>query len=384
MVNLVIEKKKIILIVFGTRPEAIKLAPIIKQFKSRKHYRTLICLTAQHRELVDQVISYFDIKVDIDLNLMTKNQSLEVITAKVLTSMSKIYSNYKPSLVVVHGDTTTTFATSLSAFYNNIPIAHIEAGLRTFNKLSPFPEEFNRLTTSYLSTWHFAPTAISKNNLLKENINEKSILITGNTIVDAVNLCIAKIESEKKTKKIIIEELLNVFPQFLSTQKYILITCHRRENFGKNFKKIQKIIEKLCQKFNFVNFVFPRHLNPNMQPIDSMNNIKNLYVTEPMPYQNFLWLIKNCFFIITDSGGIQEEGATLKKPILILRSNSERPEVIDSGFAKLVGTNEKKIIETFSKLIENQNFYSQMSQNLNPFGDGTASEKITKFIGKKL
>ena len=378
------KKKKVILIVFGTRPEAIKLAPVIKRLESQNKYKVLICLTAQHRELVDQVINYFNIKVDIDLNLMTKNQSLEVITAKILTSMSRIYYKYQPSLVVVHGDTTTTFATSLSAFYNKIPIAHIESGLRTFNKLSPFPEEFNRLITSYLSTWHFAPTKISKSNLLRENINEKNILVTGNTIVDAVNLCVEKIEREQKTKNFIVNELLSVFPKFLSTQKYVLITCHRRENFGDNFKNILKIIEKLCTKFNFINFVFPRHLNPNMQPISSLNNIKNLYITEPMPYQNFIWLVKNCYFIITDSGGIQEEGATLKKPILILRSNSERPEVIDSGFAKLVGVDEEKIIDIFSKLIDNKSFYCQMSENHNPFGNGTSSQKIIKFIEKNL
>ena len=382
--NLLTQKKKIILIVFGTRPEAIKLIPIIKKLKNQKKYKILICLTAQHRELVDQIIDYFKIKVDIDLNLMTKNQSLEGITSRILTSMSKIFLTYKPNLVIVHGDTTTTFATSLSAFYNNIPVAHIEAGLRTFNKFSPFPEEFNRLITSYLTTWHFAPTTISKNNLLNENINEKNILVTGNTIVDAVNLCIEKIENETITKKIIINKLLDVFPKFLSTQKYVLITCHRRENFGINFENIQKIIEKLCNKFDFVNFVFPRHLNPNMQPINSMKNIKNLYIIDPMPYQNFLWLIKNCFLIITDSGGIQEEGATLKKPILILRSNSERPEVVDSGFAKLVGVQEKQIFNIFSRLINDDKFYSHMSQNPNPFGDGTASEKIITFIGKRL
>jgi len=378
------QKKKIILIVFGTRPEAIKLVPIIKKLKNQKKYKILVCLTAQHRELVDQVIDYFKIKIDLDLNLMTENQRLEGITSKILTSMSKIFHDYKPNLVIVHGDTTTTFATSLSAFYNNIPVAHIEAGLRTYNKFSPFPEEFNRFITSYLTTWHFAPTKISKTNLVNENINEKNILVTGNTIVDAVNLCIEKIENDTITKKIIVNELLNVFPKFLSAQKYVLITCHRRENFGVNFKNIQKIIQKLCNKFDFVNFVFPRHLNPNMQPINSIKKIKNLYITDPMPYQNFLWLIKNCFLIITDSGGIQEEGATLKKPLLILRSNSERPEVVDSGFAKLVGVQEEQIFDLFSKLINDDEFYSHMSQNQNPFGDGTASEKIIRFIGKKL
>ncbi|MDA9171674.1 UDP-N-acetylglucosamine 2-epimerase (non-hydrolyzing), partial [Alphaproteobacteria bacterium] len=367
-----------------TRPEAIKLAPIINKLYNEKKYKVLICLTAQHRELVDQVINYFNIKIDFDLNLMTNNQSLEDITAKILVSMSKIYKEYNPNLVIVHGDTTTTFATSLSAFYNNIPIAHIEAGLRTFNKFSPFPEEFNRFTTSYLATWHFAPTEISKYNLMQENINRENIIVTGNTVVDAVNLCIKKVQNDAGLNLDIEKKLIGIFPEFLSTKKYILITCHRRENFGINFQKILQIINKLCVTFPEINFVFPKHLNPNMQPDKLKNNIPNLYIIDPMPYQYFLWLVKNCYLIITDSGGIQEEGATLKKPMLILRSNSERPEVINAGFAKLVGADENKILKYFSKLVVNNLFYSQMSENINPFGDGKASEKIITFIGKKL
>ena len=374
-----------VLLIYGTRPEAIKLAPLIIKMKEKNIFKINICLTAQHRKLVDQVNKYFDIKPDFDLNLMTKNQSLETITSKILISVTKVIKTTKPDLVIVHGDTTTTFASALSAFYNNIPVAHVEAGLRTHNKNSPFPEEFNRFSTSYISKWHFAPTIESKKNLLDERVPNKNILVTGNTIVDSVKLCVDKIKTNQFLLKKIEKNLINLFPEFSSQKRYILITCHRRENFGSNFKKILQIIRKLCITFGNVNFVFPKHLNPNTQP-DELNkdlHINNLYIINPLPYQEFLWLLYNSYLILTDSGGIQEEGASLKKPILIMRESSERPEVIDAGFGKLVGTNKTKIMSNISKLINNTTYYSKFVNNQNPFGDGKSSEKIIKFIEKK-
>ena len=378
-------KKTKILITYGTRPEAIKLAPLIIKLIQSNEFSVKICLTAQHRHLVDQVNQYFKLIPDYDLNIMTVDQTLGDLTSRIILSFGKVLDDFRPSLVILHGDTTTTFASALTCFYKNIEIAHVEAGLRTDDKFSPFPEEFNRVCTSYLSKWHFAPTKKSKQNLINEKISSSNILITGNTIVDAVNMNIKIIKNDKKLKIKLEHNISNHFTEFLTPKKFIVITCHRRENSGKNFDKIIKIILSISKKYKDINFVFLKHLNPNVQPEDFLNKNKpkNLYIVKPMIYHQFLWLLYKSHLIITDSGGIQEEAITLKKPIFIMRKKSERPEAIEIGNAKLVGTNEHLIMSYLNKLLYDQNIYDKFISNRNPFGNGKASNKIVNFLRKE-
>ena len=373
-----------ILIVFGTRPEAIKMAPLVKELEKTKEFESKVCITAQHREMLDQVLKIFDIKPDYDLNIMKPNQDLYDITSNILLGMKDVLNDFKPNLVLVHGDTTTTFATTLASFYQKIDVGHIEAGLRTGNIYSPWPEEANRKLTGVLAKYHFAPTLTAKENLLKENIKEKNIIITGNTVIDALFLALGKIKKNKKLQQEIFKKFS--FPLSVIDSKFILITGHRRENFGNGFINICESIRELAIKYPEINFIYPVHLNPNVQkPVNKiLSNVSNIYLIEPLDYLPFVYLMSKSYLILTDSGGIQEEAPSLGKPVLVMRDTTERPEAVKAGTVKLVGTNKEKIIDEVSKLIEKKEEYKKMSQAYNPYGDGKSSKKIINFLKEKL
>jgi UDP-N-acetylglucosamine 2-epimerase (non-hydrolysing) len=376
-------KKKKILIVFGTRPEAIKLAPIIKSLKKYPNKFLLkVCVTAQHRKMLDQVLKLFNISVDIDLNLMKKKQDLVNFTSRSLLAISKIIKNYKPDITLVQGDTTTAFTTALACFYFGYKVGHIEAGLRSNNLLAPFPEELNRQIITKVTKFHFAPTLKNKKNLINENIPKKKIILTGNTVVDSLNYINFKIKNDKLIYNKITAYLDKLLPFEYLNKKYILITGHRRENFGEGFFNICKSIKNLSQKYPLVHFVYPVHLNPNVQkPVYKiLRNIKNVHLIKPVDYEVFVFLMKYSYFILSDSGGVQEEAPTLHKPLLVMRDVTERNESLELGSLKLVGTNSKKIVGNVSKLLNNKKFYNNMILKKNPYGDGFASEKISKFL----
>ena len=370
-----------VMFAFGTRPEAIKMAPLIKTFQADKDFVTKICVTAQHREMLDQVLNIFDINPDYDLNIMKPGQDLFDVTENVLSGMKRVLSDFNPDIVLVHGDTTTTSACSLAAFYNKIKIGHIEAGLRTGNIYSPWPEEANRKITGVLADYHFAPTSTSENNLLKENINKKNILVTGNTVIDALYLMIEKIENNPRLKSRILELISSQYKLF-DDKKIILVTGHRRENFGHGFRNICNALKTIADNNPDFDIVYPVHFNPNVQkPVrEILSNAKNIHLIEPLSYECFIYMMSKSFFIITDSGGIQEEAPSLGKPVLVMRDSSERPEAIKAGTVKLVGTDYAKIIEESQKLIDDENEYNKMSKAYNPYGDGKASLKILNFI----
>lgn len=361
-----------ILFVFGTRPEAIKLAPVINLFKKNK-LNVKVCVTAQHREMLDQVLDFFKIIPDYDLNIMQPGQDLYDLTTRILVGLKAILKQEDFHYVFVHGDTTTTFAASLAAYYSKIKLCHVEAGLRTFNKYSPFPEEMNRHLTSRIADFHFCPTETSKNNLLKEGVDLSQIFITGNTVVDSL------FESIKLIKN-------SEFPEFddlfLLNKKIILVTGHRRENFGEGFLNICEAIKKVALKFEDALIVFPVHLNPNVQiPVyQILSGIDNIKLIKPLSYQSFVYLMNNSYLILTDSGGVQEEAPSLGKPVLVMRENTERPEAVIAGTVKLVGTSIEKIYKAVESLLLNQNEYNEISFKLNPYGDGHASEKIFNII----
>jgi UDP-N-acetylglucosamine 2-epimerase (non-hydrolysing) len=373
---------KKILIVFGTRPEAIKMAPLIKEFeKTKDFFNVKICITAQHREMLDQVLKIFEIKPDYDLNIMAPGQDLYDVTSKVLLGLRNVLKEFNPDLVLVHGDTTTTLVGSLASFYKKIPIGHIEAGLRTGNIYSPWPEEANRLLTTQLAKYHFAPTKKNKNNLLKEKISEENIVITGNTVIDALFWVLNKIKNNSQLEKDIINELNNNGYK-ISNRKFILITGHRRENFGNGFFNICNAIKELAQKYKNFDFVYPVHLNPNVRkPVkEILSNIDNVFLIEPLEYMPFIYLLSKSYLVLTDSGGIQEEAPSLGKPVLVMRDTTERPEAVEAGTVILVGTNKENIVSNVSKLIENETLYKKMSYAHNPYGDGNASKKIVNFL----
>jgi len=378
-----IDKKIKILIVFGTRPEAIKMASVIKQFElNRERFETIICVTAQHREMLDQVLNLFEINPQYDLDLMTNDQTLPDLTAKVLLGITKVMEKEKPNLVCVQGDTTTTFVTSLAAYYLKVPIAHIEAGLRTQNKYSPFPEEINRRLTSHLADFHFAPTEESKNNLLKEGISESSIFVTGNTVIDAlkwVNKKHNQISADKKWSDFFLSQY-NV--SFSSSTKTILVTGHRRESFGKGFKNICMALKKIAENNVDAQIVYPVHLNPNVQkPVYSiLGNKENIYLIPPLDYEPFVFLMNKSYLILTDSGGIQEEAPSLGKPVLVMRNTTERPEGIKAGTAKLVGTNNEVIVKEAEKLLYDDVEYEKMAKAISPYGDGNSANLIINKI----
>lgn len=366
---------KRILIVFGTRPEAIKMAPVVNILKN--DFEVTVCVTAQHREMLDQVLEVFAIKPDLDLDIMQPGQDLFDITSKILLAMKNIISEKKPDLILVHGDTTTAMTGALAAFYSGISIGHVEAGLRTNNLNSPFPEEFNRQTISKLANFHFAPTDLSKKNLLNEGVNEKKIFITGNTVIDALFFAQNKTEDPSVS-----EDLLRKLPFIKdfdeSKEKLILITGHRRENFGQGFMNICEALRNTSIRHNNVHFVYPVHLNPNVQgPVNEMlGNLENIHLISPLDYLPFVKLMELSYFILTDSGGIQEEAPSLGKPVLVMREETERPEAVNAGTVKIVGTKSEDIYSHIDELLTNESSYQEMSEAHNPYGDGKSSSRI--------
>ncbi len=377
---------KNILLVFGTRPEAIKMAPLVKEFqKNTMFFNTKICVTAQHREMLDQVLELFDITPDYDLNIMKPDQDLFDITSNILLGMKDVFKKFRPDIVLVHGDTTTTLATSLSAFYHQIEIGHVEAGLRTGCLYSPWPEEANRQITGVLANYHFVPTDMSRNNLLKENKDPESIIITGNTVIDALFLALKKIKNNQKLEKKIISQL-SLIGYKVHSNKIILVTGHRRENHGQGFINICTALKNIALQNPNIDIVYPVHLNPNVQKTvkELLSNINNIYLIEPLQYEQFIYLMNRSYFLITDSGGVQEEAPSLRKPVLVMRDVTERPEALDSGTVSLVGTCVEKIVSKATSLINNKESYNRMARAHNPYGDGYASEKIVDFFINKF
>jgi len=373
--------KKKVLLVFGTRPEAIKMAPLAHALKKENKFDLRVCVTAQHREMLDQVLSTFDIEPDYDLDLMKSGQDLYDITVKVLMGMREVLQDYLPDIVLVHGDTTTTSATSLAAFYQKIKVGHVEAGLRTGDIYSPWPEEANRQITGVLANYHFTPTKSSKQNLLCENKSEQSIVVTGNTVIDALYLVLQKIEQDLVFKSEIVQKISKNY-MIDTGRKFILVTGHRRENFGQGFINICEALREIAELNPDVDIVYPVHLNPNVQkPVkDILSSLPNIFLVQPLEYESFVYLMSKSYFIITDSGGVQEEAPSLGKPVLVMRDTTERPEAVKAGTVKLVGTNKKLIVEEANKLLMQSDEYERMSLAHNPYGDGKACEKIVSYI----
>lgn len=367
---------KKVLVIFGTRPEAIKMAPLIKELQSyRDHFELRICVTAQHREMLDQVMLFFNLTPDYDLNLMKPNQNLFQLTADIISELKAVFDSYQPDFTFVHGDTTTTFGASLAAFYSGSHVFHVEAGLRTNDKRSPFPEEMNRQLTSRLTDFHFAPTEQSKQNLLKENVPEKSIFVTGNTVIDALLQSVEKVRSNPS-------KWINDLSDKIGKKDLILVTGHRRENHGEGFMNICLALKEIAESYPDLWIVYPVHLNPNVQkPVYSLlGTTENILLIDPLDYPDFIWMMDRSKLIITDSGGVQEEAPSLGKPVLVMRDTTERPEAVIAGTVKLVGTNTDTIVSEVKKLLSNEDYYMKMSQSHNPYGDGKACEKIVKHV----
>ena len=379
---------KCILLVFGTRPEAIKMAPLVKEFqKYPETFKTIVCVTGQHREMLDQVLRIFDIQPDYDLNIMKQGQDLYDVTAKVLIGMRDVLKETQPDIVLVHGDTTTSTAAALAAFYQQIPVGHVEAGLRTHNIYSPWPEEMNRQITGRIATYHFAPTSLSKDNLLQEGVSEERIIVTGNTVIDALYMVVEKIKNDGilscELEKVLKASGYDI-GRLSDGRKLVLITGHRRENFGDGFISMCKAIKSLSEKYPEVDFVYPMHLNPNVRkPIYEVfgeSQRANLFFIEPLEYLSFVYLMEKSAIVLTDSGGIQEEAPGLGKPVLVMRDTTERPEALEAGTVKLVGTDYDKIVNEVSGLLDNQEYYEKMSKAVNPYGDGKACSRIVKAL----
>lgn len=378
------------MLVFGTRPEAIKMAPLVKAFQAKNdEFETIVCVTGQHREMLDQVLHLFDIKPDFDLNIMKQGQDLYDITSRVLLGMRDVFKVCKPDILFVHGDTTTSTAAALAGFYQQIPVAHVEAGLRTNDIYSPWPEEMNRQITGRIATYNLSPTQLSRQNLLKENVDENKITVTGNTVIDALHWVTAKIKSDKKLDDNLSLDLKSKgydTKRLVGHRRLVLITGHRRENFGDGFLHICHAIQDLAKKFPEVDFVYPMHLNPNVRkPIhqvfgEDLNNLGNIFFIEPLEYLPFVFLMEKSDIVLTDSGGIQEEAPGLGKPVLVMRNTTERPEAVDAGTVKLVGTDYDAIVDNVSKLLTDRNLYNKMSKATNPYGDGKACERIIRYI----
>lgn len=380
------------MIVFGTRPEAIKMAPLVKKLQEKTNeIQAIVCVTGQHREMLDQVLHIFDIKPDYDLNIMKQGQDLYDITTRVLMGMREVLREVCPDVVLVHGDTTTSTATALAAFYQQIPVGHVEAGLRTYNVYSPWPEEMNRQITGRIATYHLAPTLQSERNLLLEGVRKEAIVVTGNTVIDALYLVIKKIQEDEDLEAEL-KANLKVSGYDISRlsgkRKLVLITGHRRENFGDGFLSICKAIRILVEKYQNIDFVYPMHLNPNVRkPINeifSEQHFTNLFFIEPLEYLSFVYLMEKSTIVLTDSGGIQEEAPGLGKPVLVMRDTTERPEALEAGTVKLVGTNCEKIVSEVSVLLDDEAYYMEMSNAINPYGDGMASNRIYDFLSQVL
>ncbi len=369
---------KKILLVFGTRPEAIKMAPLVKALqKDTEHFETRVCVTAQHRQMLDQVLEVFGITPEYDLNIMAPNQDLYDITAKVLLGLREVLKDFRPDTVLVHGDTTTSMAASLAAFYMQIPVGHVEAGLRTYNMLSPWPEEMNRQVTDRICTYYFAPTEQSKVNLLQENIDAKKIFITGNTVIDALLMAVDIISTAAGVKEKMAKELQEK-GYTVGDREYILVTGHRRENFGDGFLHICKAIKELAALHPEMDIVYPVHLNPNVQkPVyELLSGLSNVYLISPLDYLPFIYAMQHSTLLLTDSGGVQEEAPSLGKPVLVMRDTTERPEAVEAGTVKLVGTNAEAIVSNVTALLLDKEMYKRMSETHNPYGDGQACERI--------
>ncbi|QTE22510.1 non-hydrolyzing UDP-N-acetylglucosamine 2-epimerase [Polaribacter cellanae] len=370
--------KKKNLIIFGTRPEAIKMAPLVNQFLKDKRFETKVCVTGQHREMLDQVLNFFDIIPDYDLSLMKPNQNLYNLTGEVIAGLKPILESFQPDFVYVHGDTTTTMAASIAGFYAGSKVCHVEAGLRTHNMLSPFPEEMNRQVAGRVATYHFAPTIKSQENLLKENILKDDILVTGNTVIDALLESSSRVENLKNEDVVSLKEKVNF------NNRIILVTGHRRENHGQGFINICAALKEVAIKNLDVEIIYPVHLNPNvLKPVNELlGDIKNIHLVKPLSYPSFVWLMNQSYLIVTDSGGVQEEAPSLGKPVLVMRDTTERPEAVEAGTVILVGTNTDKIIKETQELLDNSDTYNSMSSLHNPYGDGKACKRIIEFISK--
>lgn len=381
-----------VLLVFGTRPEAIKMAPLVKEFeKYPQTFKTLVCVTGQHREMLDQVLQIFEIVPDYDLNIMKQGQDLYDVTSRVLLGLRDVLNQACPDMVLVHGDTTTSTAAALAAFYQQIPVGHVEAGLRTHDIYSPWPEEMNRQITGRLATYHFAPTEMARENLLKENISSENIVVTGNTVIDALYAVVDKIKEDRDLASSLSALLCKAGydPQRVDGgRRLVLITGHRRENFGEGFLNMCHAIKSLTEKYPDVDFVYPMHLNPNVRrPIAEVfgdHPGKNMFFIEPLEYLEFVFLMEKSSLVLTDSGGIQEEAPGLGKPVLVMRDTTERPEALSAGTVKLVGTNYDRIVEEVSRLLDDSSYYESMSKAVNPYGDGLACGRIVNFISYGL
>lgn len=373
---------KKILLVFGTRPEAIKMAPLVKALqKDTTRFDTKVCVTAQHRQMLDQVLELFDIKPEYDLDIMAPNQDLYDITSKVLLGLRDVLKDFRPNVVLVHGDTTTSMAASLAAFYQQIPVGHVEAGLRTYNMLSPWPEEMNRQVTDRICTYYFAPTEMSRQNLLHENIEAGKIFVTGNTVIDALLMAVDIIANKPGVKEQLHEEL-RTKGYCVGNRSYILVTGHRRENFGDGFLHICRAIKEIASQHPHMDIVYPVHLNPNVQkPVyELLSGLANVYLISPLDYLPFVYAMQHSMLLLTDSGGVQEEAPSLGKPVLVMRNTTERPEAVEAGTVKLVGTDAATIVENVTELLRNEAVYRQMSETHNPYGDGKACERIVECL----
>lgn len=377
--------KKKILLVFGTRPEAIKMAPLIHKLKAEPEvFDVRVCVTAQHREMLDQVLRTFEIVPDVDLNIMKSGQDLFDVTIQVLQGMKGVFSAIKPDAVLVHGDTTTTLSTAMAAFYAGVPVGHVEAGLRTHNLYAPFPEEFNRQVASKVTRWHFAPTELSRNNLIAEHVDGEDISVTGNTVIDALHWVLNRIEADDARLASLRQILDRILPFDCMADRFVLITGHRRENFGDGFLQICKALRDLASKFVDTQFVYPVHLNPSVQkPVRSiLGGLSNFHLIEPLDYEPFVYLLKHSHLVLTDSGGIQEEAPSLGKPVLVMRDVTERPEAVDAGTVELVGANSDRIVDGVSRLLTNKVHYLKMARAHNPYGDGKACSRIVAVLKK--
>ena len=381
---------KKILLTFGTRPEAIKMAPLILELnKHRDKVKTIVCVTGQHREMLDQVLSIFKIKPDYDLNIMKKGQDLYDITSKVLLGLRDIFKQTQPDIVLVHGDTTTSMAAALAAYYQQIPVGHVEAGLRTYNIYSPWPEEINRQLIGRISNYNFSPTSTSSTNLINEGVNEETIHITGNTVIDSLYWVVNKIKSDEQLNIELKDEIKTFgydIDRLQGNRRMVLITGHRRENLGDGFIHIAQAIQELSTQFPDVDFVYPMHLNPNVRKSiyevlgNDLLHFSNMFFIEPLEYLSFIYMMEKADLVLTDSGGIQEEAPSLKKPVLVMRDTTERPEAVEAGTVILVGTDKEKIVSNVSKLLTNHNHYQQMARAINPYGDGKSCERIVNIL----
>lgn len=377
---------KKILLIFGTRPEAIKMAPLVKALQNSPNFDAQVCVTAQHRQMLDQVLNLFDIQPKYDLNIMQSNQSLYDITASVLLKLKTVLDEYQPDLVLVHGDTTTTFTASLAAFYQRIPVGHVEAGLRTYNLDSPYPEELNRQLTSKITRYHFAPTVSSRQNLLQEYIPAEQIIVTGNTVIDALLWVLERIKSVPQRRQELEALLAKQLNFNLEKTKFILVTGHRRENFGLGFENICQALKQIAEQEPEVHIIYPVHLNPNVrEPVQRiLKGLVNIHLIEPLDYEPFVYLMSLAYLILTDSGGIQEEAPSLGKPVLVMRDTTERPEAVEAGTVKLVGTMRDTIVTEVLNLLENSNTYDCMAKAHNPYGDGKACARIVETLKQEI